>query len=778
MRGLARLLLPALLPVCALAVYVETLGHPFQYDDRWNLVENTNVELARLDLPSLRRAVYLHKKSVLRPLSNLGFGLSYYVGGRSPRAFRLVNLGLHALNSLLVFFLLRATARRLARRRQEEAGRTDPQPPAAPPSSLWPGLGALLWAVHPVHTSAVIYIHQRMVLQASCFMLLALLAYGHGREHPRRRRLAFFACGLCFVLGLLSKEIALLLLPALCLYEWTVFRSPDRGSAPKLLVGLGLTVGLGLFALTVYGSSWLTGLQGRPDVLGLRLLTQCRVLGLYILLLFFPHPSLLNIDHAFALSRSLLEPWTTLPGLLLPLSLLALLVFTWRRRAWAACLGLGWLLLMLSLEAPVHVTDVVAEYRLYLASLAPLFLLLPLPARLTPRGRALLACGLLAAALFGAAWTRERGRVWSTPLQLWADAAAKNPDSPRPRLHHGLALLHRGDHAEALPELEAADRMLPLLETRVALARCLFALGRREDSRAKLDGALAMEAKNARERRLVASGLRLHGELGLAYSLVLPDSSDVRSRAELGLLALLRRRPARALYWAESGVARYPDQVDLRLVLARIYATLGRRKDALREMTVAEGLAPQPPAFYRDRAQLLLDAGLANEARAILLELLDDRPDDARVLRLLADACELLGERAEADAYLRRAGIDAEQRWRKRGERAFNRGDFPEAVRCLREAYARSGGREVAVQLAAALLEDDAAAEAERLCRELLRADPGFAKASGVLGLALARGGRYREAIPHFEAALRASPQDARALHNLRLCREKAAEQE
>lgn len=781
------------LPVVAIGVYANTIDHSFQYDDAWNIRVNPNVRLHTLNMPSLRRAAFLHTRSRNRPLSNLGFALSHYFGGMAPRSFRVVSFAFHALNSWLIYALLCWCIRR----RQTRTGREGPVRP-------WAFLLTLVWAVHPLHTSAVIYIHQRMVLQSTFFMLLAIFAYiwMRGRleaaeelegEATLRRwwrlsrvaRVPFSALLLAFCAATLSKELGLLLILILPVFEWAFYHDFSRrwlkrhwwkfGLAFTALSGVGLTV------LMLKGAFWLTGMENRPDVLVLRLVTECRVLLYYLWMAVFPHPAQFNIDHGYPLSRDLFTPWYALPGVLVPLGLLAIAVWSGWRKAVLASFGVVLFLIMMSMEAAIFALDVIAEYRMYFASVGVLLVLAEVLNRLGRRGKAVAAVGLVLFSIVCAHWTRVRGRDWKSPLTLWSDAVEKQPTSFRTNFNKGIALMRLNRYREALPCLIAAIAHGTPWYGLQAVANCLHAVGHEDIANEVLLKAMEIGSHSPRGRLRLAESMILQGQVDLAYSLVLPDSLEMPSRMTLGRLDLMRGNIERAFYWLRSGIEMQPEYDGLRTVHGQALATVGRFDEALAEFAAAERMTDQLPEFYQQKAEVLLAAGQAEPARALLEKLLREAPDDPKLLFLLAEACTVLGDREAATDYLQRAGAYeyfGGEAWRAWGEQAARAGDFAEAVRCFRQCVELSPSTPARVQLAAALIKTGQRPEAEQLLDQVVAEAPWFAEARKLLGVILAQSGRYAEALPHFEAALSSSPDSRELRQSIAICRRRIAEEQ
>ncbi|HKQ57162.1 MAG TPA: hypothetical protein VJY35_04775 [Candidatus Eisenbacteria bacterium] len=143
-------------------------------------------------------------KSDFRPLANLSFALNYLVSGLNPAGYYLFNLALHLANTALVMRL----AGRLSRGDRMVTLVT----------------GFLFAGAFGNYGQSVVWIAGRTGLIADLLILCAMLAHwtwlerGAGRD--RARALGFF------LLALLAKESAVILLPLLVLLDWAHGRSP------------------------------------------------------------------------------------------------------------------------------------------------------------------------------------------------------------------------------------------------------------------------------------------------------------------------------------------------------------------------------------------------------------------------------------------------------------------------------------------------------------------------------------------------------------------------
>ena len=140
------------------------------------------------------------------PLTFLSFQLDIIIYGMDPRGFHSTNIFLHALNSILVFYLLYVMT-------------------ADKWKSFFVGI---LFAVHPQHVEAVAWVAERKELLAALFGLLALYFYAEYIKEKkffnngeRSNGLRYYLLAiLFFIFSLLSKPMWITLPCLLFLLDW------------------------------------------------------------------------------------------------------------------------------------------------------------------------------------------------------------------------------------------------------------------------------------------------------------------------------------------------------------------------------------------------------------------------------------------------------------------------------------------------------------------------------------------------------------------------------
>ena len=441
-----------LFAVLTCLIYSNTLSVPFYLDDFHNIGENDAVKINSLSGPILWRAI-TESPIITRPVANLSFALNYLTSGDSKQGFHIINILIHFLTGILLFFFLRKTI--------SLAGPDVNMTSCGPAIAFW---SSLLWLVHPLQTQSVTYIVQRMNSMAAMFYLAALLLYVYGRTITSASCRRMLLTGSC-VMGLAalgSKEIAVTLPVIIFLYEWYFLQQLDMAWLKrKLPVLFGIVAVVTLFVFLVMDfkpmAYILNSYHFRNFTLMERLLTEPRVMLFYISLLFFPLPSRLSLDHDFLLSHTFFDPPTTVVAILF-LAMLVWAAVRQARRRPLLSFSILWFILNLIVESSVLGLEIIFEHRLYLPSqffFVPFvsLLFMRFPAR---QSKQLLLVVLTVLFCF---WTYERNEVWADRVVFLTDVVNKAPMKSRPHSNLG----------EAFYELNRIDEAIPCLKTAILL---------------------------------------------------------------------------------------------------------------------------------------------------------------------------------------------------------------------------------------------------------------------------------------------------------------------
>lgn len=489
-----------------LYLYGHTLSYPFQFDDHTYLLRSPFIKdmgdfIFRNDFQTV--ATYSRQLGtgmdpsvnfILRPVAYLTFHLNYVLDGFNPRGYRMVNIGIHCANALLLFFLISHLLRKSPKSSQLTTGSLLFVPLAA----------ALLFVSHPLHTESVTYIVQRFtslvgfcVLSSTFLHFLSLAA--SGRMHAMILRVLsviVMACGMLTKESMFTAPLLIVMLHVVVM-EGTIKRACWQ-ALPHFLCMLIIPA---LVLLTSYAQ---TGSHSIGEALHIAasfkeadyryhyFLTQLGVVIEYAGLILWPHS--LNVDREYPLATSLFESRVIFSAC----AIAAIIGVSWwlqRSRKNSIhhaliCGSVFWYFLRLAVSSSfVPLDDLMVDHRTYGASMGMLTALAcgidMVRTRLSrwSIGRLAVPACLMIWITTLSVTTLKRNDVWKSEISLWRDAVAKSPGKARP--WDNLAVCHydEGRVEEALACLEKAMEVDAFyIPAYIKIAAVLNAFGRHSEA--------------------------------------------------------------------------------------------------------------------------------------------------------------------------------------------------------------------------------------------------------------------------------------------------------
>lgn len=604
------LLTAALLAIGIGAAYSNSLSVGFEFDDVYLLTNNPSIRSLR----NIPRFFYdpftlttVRENADLRPVLQITYALNHAISGLRPWSYHAVNMVLHLVAALLVFRIVR--------------------------DHLWPGpalvpaAAALFFALAPLNSQTLDYMSARSALLCTTLYLAAFWCVLRRRQWP---------AALLHALALLTKAIAVTLPAVIVAYD---FLYRDRARCPTVLG---------------YVRDWrrVVRLVLAPVVLDLAYLLYRRLLlppwvsetfhqsfttpwlwfmsewsaQLYYVRLFL-WPDALSIDHDFPYAFSFFQARAWL-ALCVIVAWIAVALRSAARRPLVA-FATVWFFITLAPESSfAPLAEVVNDHRPYIASSLGLSVLLAwliheASSRLRERQQPafVLACLVLCAVTIPI--TRHRNWQWQDSVRLWTDAAEKGPGNGRAWMNAGLALMARGQLAEARRHFERArasnpgyayvymnisvleaheghlDAALHAADEAVRLnpglapahyyrGRVLEKLGRTEEAAAAYEQALAIDPR--------------HLEASNALARLTPNgASSAEALMQSGLDALYaQRKPEEAAAYFRKVLDRNPTHYGATYQLAEALDASGHGDEAQRlwatVLQMAEGYGDQTTA--------------------------------------------------------------------------------------------------------------------------------------------------------------------------------------
>jgi len=534
------------------AVYSNTLGMEFTYDDIGIIVENR--VLHSMDIKRIITAPYwsVAPKTAYRPAVMLSYALNYYFGRLNPWGYHLLNVLLHALNSALLFVLLRKFL-----------------------NERTAFFSALLFAAHPIHTEAVANVVGRAELLGALFSLISFYAYVS--KNPKLYALSL----LSFLLALLSKETAIALIFIIPLYELLFAGKIEKRFFGYLLPFLFFI----LLRLAVLDASpfYMPGISPLDNPLAStslysRMLTVVRILAMYLKLMFFPLG--MSADYSYnqiPVSTSLFELDVIFSAAAIFLSAIA-----FRKSAKEIKFGIIFFFAaVLPASNLVLIRTIAAERLLYFPSIGFFIAAAAFIDRINAKDASKLVLILLLLTPYSVL-TAERNKVWQDNEALWSATVKTSPNSARAHAALGAEYLRKKMNSKGFEEMNTALSIYPDIEfARLDLGIVYLELKEYEKAKKEFEEALKIN----------------------------PNSRTAKER--LAHLHLLLGSPLEAIKEAARVVKEYPDSYLGHYILGLAYSDLRLYEEAEEEFRKALELNP-----YSDDAKrnLMLLANLTSSA--------------------------------------------------------------------------------------------------------------------------------------------------------------------
>ena len=615
--------------------FLNALPNEFVYDDVGQVVENERIRsplaLREIWLTDWTRSSEseqaLFQKSrdlIYRPMLTFSLALNHTLHGLSPAGFRLGNILLH----MLVCYLLWALTQRLFADRVIST------------------VASVLFAAHPVHCEAVIYIVGRSELLAAAFLLGGVLVLLGRQRIPGLGRA--LAAAPLFFLALLSKESAVCYVAVAALVMHHVHRRRSGQRWRWWLMHLAvLLIPLACYLPLRYAV--LGGQLRRADPYSLlnpvvladgldRAWMSLAVLGHYVRLLLYPVH--LSADYGLAV----LDPQAG-PGVMAVVGLataaallLGLVGYVRREGLWrrVALLSAFWIASYLLISNTVLLIAVsLAERLVYLPSIAALVLAAALVTELWRRaGRAAnpeqhrrLGMAVIVVVVAGLAGRSViRNSDWATG-HLFVHDAESWPQSAQLAVNAGVVCANdalRVEPPEADEFLERAAecfaRSLSVepeqWQTRLHLADVLARLGRADEAIGELERAVNLKPRSAYLRAILGTHLCAVG------------------------------RPRDGVPHLERAVSLVPDTLDYQVMLGQALGQAGEPDRAIKVLQDVVNAAPDNVLAHRALVSLLLPrdpASAVHHARQAARVM----PESVELQLVLAQALMVSGQREE-----------------------------------------------------------------------------------------------------------------------------------
>jgi protein O-mannosyl-transferase len=512
--------LAIVLEVAVVAVYYPVHWQPFaNYDDPDYVTDNFHVK-AGLHGDTVKWALTARDAANWHPVTWISHALDTSMFGLNPAGPHDVNVLLHILNALLLFWVLQHATGFIGR--------------------SW--MVAALFALHPVNVESVAWIAERKNLLSMFFFLLTLAAYRWYASKPQISR--YLVVAALFALGLMSKPQVITLPFVLLLWDyWPLGRLALRPSPSALRQNssgeisgekrtansewrwlllekvplLALSAASAVLTVNAQAGGGATSYYGHVLLLENALISYARYLGKAFwpsrLALFYPYP---------------LKPyplWQLCGAAFILLAITLAVALAYRRRY----LTVGWLWFLGTLVPMIGVvqvgTQAMADRYAYLPFVGLFIMVCWLVAewagqvQLSP---VLLRTASVAVLLALALISYRQVSFWNDHITLWTHVLEVTSNNWVAENNLGTALLKTGRMEEAIPHFRAAVALDP------TDPNSTMNIGTYEQAHGNLPAAIELYRKAAEMARNPKVKARAYNNLGYAYKDI-GDLADART---------------------------------------------------------------------------------------------------------------------------------------------------------------------------------------------------------------------------------------------------------
>ena len=559
-------------------VFCGTLSNYFVHDDIPQVLENPFLRNLGMWTRIFTGSVWSFRgpaqhDNMYRPLQFITYWVLYRLEGPNPVIFHLFLLLFYAASVWLVFHLACELL----------------------PNSLVAFVGALLWALHPLHVETAAWISALPDLGAAFFYLLGFLLFVRTERSVDRPVCRHILAAAGFFPALFFKEMALSF-PLLILAYWFFFPGKHSWKSRSLywMIYAGAVVVYSAIRIAVLGrfseaphlfqASWRMGAGA------------VSLLGQHAKLFFWPVH--LSMFRSFNLATSLHSPWPEV-------SLLALVaaLFLRKREPMVGFLVIWWGVTLLPCLDVRQVSSAVADRFSLLPTVGPCLVLAYLALDCLPRHvarRQTTPALVLAVGVLMALWIVQDVRSvrhWHDNVSLWDQAYLAAPDSSVAHMLRGALLQQRDgkldaaaqEYQLALKLNQASERPLPGIT-----AECYVMLGQV----ANMQGRVQEGVSDYNQ------ALRAVPGYSLAYK-------------ALGIVYFPRGDYAQAKVYFQRAVELDPQEEESRFYLGTCYLKLGEPRQAAAQFRAAREVDSTYIQAYEAEARALEAAGDTAEAARV-----------------------------------------------------------------------------------------------------------------------------------------------------------------
>ncbi|MFH1832053.1 MAG: tetratricopeptide repeat protein [bacterium] len=589
-------LLPLGLAGITFLFYLPSLWYGFMFDDLPTIVEYQHIKT--FDPLSL---LFANSRWISRVMHQI----IYRFWGTAPMPYRIINLGMHLLISIMMFVLLVAVCKNLKKNNflKDKA-------------YLFASLVTGLFLLHPVQTQTVTYITQMNLEGLVVLFTFAVIVpfFFAAITTNKRLKIGLYSLSYLFtVFAAGTKEIIIVLPFLLALFDWFLISEGEwanfKKRVPLLLLNMVLLF-LMVYKMGTIRPSTVVNLLSTPvhnnrgNLLTEKhedkitsskfFISQFKIITHYGSMFFWPFN--ISFDYDVKLSKKSLDIDVIFPFLLLLIIMGICLFLFVRKRNSLITFSIAWFIIAIFPRASFFpCTELVCDYKTYVGSFGMMFLIgLGLLYAIKfvyerfsylehPQYQALMVACLFVGLGYA---TKVRNIVWSSEKIFWMDCIKSAPTKARAWNNYAVAMWEGGDVKVAMDSFyKAIDCDGNYGEPHVNLAAIYQGRGENDKAFGHYEKALATgEGHPQMYFNLAMLHLGTNNQHSAEYCFIEAIKlRPVYSRAYvfLGQLYQKQNRFEKAQEWLLRGLTHDPADVELNYTYASLCHDAGRVDQAI-----------------------------------------------------------------------------------------------------------------------------------------------------------------------------------------------------
>lgn len=425
-----------ILLACAIIPYLRILGNDINiWDDRMYVIENPF--FGELSFSMLKRIFTEYLLGNYHPITMLIMALEFSINGFSPIVFHGFSLVLH----ILICFQVLSIAKKFIGENAIYA--------------------ALLFAVHPLHVESVAWVSEQKDLLYTLFICLAFQSWINFRETGKSKAVILFF--ICFVLGCLSKAMAVSLFPVILLTDYFFFNKLTFSKKNIFIYATFFCICLltGLVAIKAQEASEAIDLSGNvswPQRFGL---AGYGLLN-YFFRLFVPFG--FSVFHPYpTIQAGVMDPSLPFYSVILIIFLsLCYIAFKKHKLLFYGLLVFFMTLVLVLQILPVGAASWAERYA-YVPSIAWCILMVAILKHynLLNKNNFILSFISVVVLFIYGGLSFGRTLVWKNEITIWEDVVKKYPDTDKGLCNRGLTYFRIGKKKAAIIDLKAVINANP-----------------------------------------------------------------------------------------------------------------------------------------------------------------------------------------------------------------------------------------------------------------------------------------------------------------------------